>query len=75
MERPLQELRITLRIPDALAAQMSKIMQARGITNASDFVRQAIRRLVDEESHALTIEETRRALEIHETRAQYGSGK
>lgn len=75
MEKPQQELRVTLRIPGALVTQMSKIMQARGITNASDFVRQAIRRLVDEESHALTIEETRRALEIREARAQYGTGK
>ena len=75
MEKPAQELRVTLRIPGPLAAQMAQIMQARGITNASDFVRQAIRRLVDEESHALTIEETRRALEIHEARAQYGAGK
>ena len=73
MESTGAELRVTLRIPAPLASEMARVMAARGVTNASDFVRQAIRRLVDEESHTLALEETRRAIEIREARAKYGS--
>lgn len=72
MEKHDKDLRVTLRIPGPLASDMERIMSARGVTNASDFVRQAIRRLVDEEGHALAMEETRRAHQIKEARSSYG---
>ena len=65
------EVRITLRIPSSMLQEMDAVMAARGISNSSDFARQAIRRMIDESHHERALEEARREREIREARAEY----